>query len=228
MTRADDLYGRLDMALRRHGLMARGGLHMTEDADLAVREYGYRSIVLAGHAGSSFWPQFEPFRAAHDGAHPLDAWSRSIGEEIESEFGCKALYPFDKPWWPFQSWIKRTEGLKPSPLGILIHPQFGLWHGYRAAFGFKEALALPAPVALAHACDTCRDKPCISGCPVGAVAEDDFDIRACRSHLDSDTGRSGCMASGCFARNACPVGPKYRYTEAQLRFHMDALEPIPT
>ncbi|WP_419911242.1 ferredoxin [Hoeflea sp.] len=223
-----DLYGRLDKALRRHGLMARGGLHMSEDADLAVREYGFRSIVLAGHAGSSFWPEFETYRETYGGAHPLDAWSRVVGQEIESEFGCKALYPFEKPWWPFQSWIKRTEGLKPSPLAILIHPDFGPWHGYRAAFAFREALALPAPVSLAHACDSCVDKPCVASCPADAVALHNFDIKACRSHLASDAGRSGCMVSGCLARNACPVGPQYRYTEAQRQFHMDALEPLPS
>ena len=29
----------------------------------------------------------------------------------------------------------RAEGLKPSPLGVLVHPDFGLWHGYRGAIG---------------------------------------------------------------------------------------------
>ncbi|WP_136656434.1 4Fe-4S dicluster domain-containing protein [Nitratireductor sp. XY-223] len=224
--RDGDLYNRLDTALKRHGLMARGGLHLTEDADLAAREYGFTTVVLAGHAGSSFWPDFETFRSGYDGTHPLDAWSRSVGSEIESEFGCKALYPFEKPWWPFQSWIKRTEGLEPSPLAILIHPEFGLWHGYRAAFAFAGEIAVPAPVSLAHACDSCAEKPCISTCPAEAVAAHDFAIKACRTHLDSNAGRSGCMVSGCLARNACPVGRQYQYVEAQLRFHMDALEPL--
>ncbi|MCY6380049.1 hypothetical protein [Hoeflea prorocentri] len=156
-------------------------------------------------------------------ADPLDAWSRRIGEEIESEFGCKAFYPFEKPWWPFQSWINAAEGLKPSPLAILIHPEYGLWHGYRAAFGFREAIALPEPAELNHACDDCAEKPCLSACPAHAIAPDGFDLPRCRSHLSTDDGRQGCMQFGCLARNACPVGEAYRYKPAQLRFHMDAL-----
>ena len=31
-----------------------------------------------------------------------------------------------------------------SPLGILIHPDWGLWHSYRGALAFRERLDLPA------------------------------------------------------------------------------------
>lgn len=217
------LYGRLDKALRSRGLMARGGLQFAAVADHSLHVPGFKSLVLAGHAGSSFWPQFSRFRRNCRSADPLDAWSRETGEEIESEFGCKAFYPFEKPWWPFQSWIRVAEGLKPSPLAILIHPEYGLWHGYRAAFGFEGTIALPAPVARHHPCDDCLDKPCLSACPANAVSKGGFDLAACRSHLSADEGMRGCMQSGCLARNACPVGNSYRYETAHARFHMDAL-----
>ncbi|MEX3009951.1 ferredoxin [Hoeflea sp. TYP-13] len=220
----DEVYGLLDQALKRHGLMARGGLYLDSDADLAAREYGFKTVVLAGHAGSSFWPEFERFDKDYDGPDPLDAWSKTIAEQIASEFACKALYPFEKPWWPFQSWIGRTEGLKPSPLAILIHPQYGLWHGYRAAFAFQEAIAIPAPQSLMHACDDCADKPCLSACPAEAVTQHEFRLKQCRGHLTGEEGHNGCLVAGCLARNACPVGSNYRYCDAQLRFHMNALE----
>ena len=154
----------------------------------------------------------------------MDAWSAQIGARIAAEFNCQALYPFDKPWQPWQSWCRRIEGLRPSPLGILIHPQYGLWHGYRVAFAFKEVIDVPAPIQLAHACDSCADKPCISACPPSAIRENRFDVPRCRQHLADAVGQAGCMASGCLARNACPVGRAYRYHEAQLRFHMAALD----
>ena len=220
----DTAYAHLNSLLERRGLMARGGLYLDSDADLAAREYGYRAIVLAGHVGSSFWPDFERFRRTYRGDDPLDAWSRSVGETIEAELDCIALYPFEKPWWPFQSWIVRTEGLRPSPLGILIHPEFGLWHGYRAAFAFREAINIPAPKTLVHACDNCTDKPCLAACPAGAVSEESFGLKACRIHLAGEAGRAGCMVQGCLSRNACPVGGEHRYDEAQLRFHMAALD----
>jgi hypothetical protein len=31
-----------------------------------------------------------------------------------------------------------------------------------------------------------------------------------------------CMAIGCLARHACPIGHDYRYTPAQANFHMRA------
>ena len=204
--------------------MARCALHLNEDADLAAREHGYRTIVLAGHAGSSFWPFFERFHGGYGGPHPLDAWSRTVGQAIAQQLDCAALYPFERPWWPFQSWISRAEGLKPSPMGILIHPDYGLWHGYRIAFAFHEAISIPMPTIHAHACDSCTDKPCIAACPVDAVTGEGFRRGACRTHLAGPAGQVECMQDGCRSRNACPVGADYRYNPAQLRFHMAALE----
>lgn len=114
--------------------------------------------------------------------------------------------------------------MKASPLGILLHPQFGLWHSYRGALGFSQALDVPAkPVAPAHPCDHCLDKPCLSHCPAEAVRVENFNVSACRAHLATEGGQAGCMQQGCLARNACPVGQAYRYPGPQLRFHMQAL-----
>ncbi|MEM9107690.1 MAG: 4Fe-4S dicluster domain-containing protein [Pseudomonadota bacterium] len=179
---------------------------------------------MVGHAGSSHWHVFERFEREHKGPDPLDAWSRSVGEAIASQLDCVALYPFEKPWWPFQSWISRAEGLKPSPLGILIHPEYGLWHGYRLAFAFREFISVPASKNHPHACDTCVDKPCVGACPVEAIHLDGFRLDTCRTHLASVAGQAGCMQQGCLSRNACPVGAGYRYNSRQLRFHMAALE----
>ena len=220
----DTLYDHLNLRLESVGLCARGGLHLDPDLDRRAAENGFRTLVLAGNVGSSCWTHFESFRTNDRGDDPLDAWSKSIGETIAAEFNCQALYPFDKPWWPWQNWCQRIEGLRPSPLGILIHPQYGLWHGYRVAFAFHEAIEVPPPVTLEHACDRCADKPCISHCPAAAVADTGFDLPGCRNHLTTPAGQAGCMTQGCLARNACPVGREYRYNAAQLRFHMAALD----
>ncbi len=190
-------------------------------------------ICLIGHAGGDFWPVFDLWREENTGiAHPLDTWSKHIIRPIALSLSGEAVFPSDKPWRPFQQWAMAAEGLRPSPLGLLIHPDYGLWHGYRGAilFGAQAAMALEtAGVAhgtrqrtLVNPCDTCTDRPCLSACPVDAFGPAGFDVSTCRDYLKMDKGQQGCMTSGCLARDACPLGRNYRYGVEQIRFHMTA------
>ena len=230
--------GALDAGLAQHGLCRRGWVFPDKAAAPALASGGAASaICLVGHAGGDFWPVFEAWRARHrDAADPLDSWSKAVIAPLAKAAGGEAVFPSDKPWHPFQAWAMAAEGLKPSPLGLLIHPVYGLWHGYRGALLFgAEALArlgppdlMPAGDAGAeasdHPCDSCADKPCLSACPVKAFDADGFDVSSCRAYLKTDAGRNGCMTSGCLARDACPVGRMHRYSAAQIRFHMAAFQ----
>src|SRR5262249_42217658 len=76
---------------------------------------------------------------AAGGADPLDRWSRRVVGGLAAELGAAALYPFGgPPWLPFQRWAKKAEPLHSSPLSVLIHPDWGLWHSYRGALVFAE------------------------------------------------------------------------------------------
>lgn len=216
------VYAKIGDALAAHGLSARGGVQFDLDGP-TVNGLNLKSLVLVGHVGSSHWPHFQRFQLVHGGPDPLDEWSKQVIEPISDAFSCEALYPFEKPWWPFQSWISQSEGLRASPLGILIHPEFGLWHGYRAALGFTTPIRLPEPTVLQHPCDQCEDRPCLSACPAGALDAGQFDVGPCRNYLAGEMTTDGCLSKGCASRNACPVGREYRYDDAQLRFHMGAL-----
>ena len=192
-------------------------------------------LCLIGHGGGEFWPVFETWWHQNPAEEePLDSWARTVIDPVALAAGGEAVYPSDRPWHPFQQWAMAAEDLKPSPLGLLMHPVYGLWHGYRGAILFRDAGAYvsdpsrPGTVGRSpepsgrHACDGCLSKPCLSACPVGAFSATGFAVNDCRSHLSGTIGQEGCMQTGCMARDACPFGREFRYSPSQIRFHMRA------
>ncbi len=208
-------------AITDAGLAYRGAFHPGTD-DL-VPGLAAGTIVLAGIARGVGWAAFAASPEASDGrASPMDRWSVRVVGGVAKAFGAKALFPFSgPPFLPFVRWGQNAEPLYPSPLGLLIHPDFGLWHGWRGALAFRERLELPIRDNRPSPCETCETKPCLSACPVGAFASGRYDVRACATHLVSPAG-ADCIGTGCRARRACPVGAEYRYPPEQARFHMNA------
>lgn len=175
---------------------------------------------MVGHAGSEFWAAFSAERRQE--ADPLDRWSERVLRRIAEETGGHAVFPSDgPPFLPFQQWAMRAEPVFPSPLGLLIHPEYGLWHGYRGALLYSDRHALPAPETSASPCAACAERPCLSTCPVSAFSEAGYDVPACRAYLGSDAGRA-CLTGSCLARRACPVGRAYHYVPEQSALHMQA------
>jgi hypothetical protein len=202
-------------ALAAHGLILRGGFHPGPGED---RLAAIGTVVMIGNAGAAMWEAFAPHV---DGApHPLDRWTRRVVDPIAGAFDATATYPFGADAPPFQRWALRAETLHASPLGILIHPEYGLWHAYRAALLFAGTLDLPPRAEGESPCDACAAKPCLSACPVGAFAGDAYDVAACAGRIAA--ADADCLAMGCHARSACPVGSAWRYPPEQVRFHMAA------
>ncbi len=219
------IYRAVSDALSKNGLIARSGFHFgnADDAPSGPSGLGARSIILVGQAGTTAWPHFVAWRGRQTcgNANPLDAWSRGVIEKIAEEVGARAVAPSDRPYLPFQQWAMRAEALKPSPLGILMHPQYGLWHAYRGALLFDTEIQFPSLREAIHLCDLCDGKPCLKACPVTAHSCAGFDHVACLGHVRNAIGNS-CMTSGCLDRNACPYGTAYRYAPDQQAFHMEA------
>lgn len=178
------------------------------------------TLVLAGNAGPGMW---DAFTAARDPERDLlDDWSRDVLRALAESLGAVALFPFSEPHLPFQRWARKAEACHASPLGMFIHPDHGLWHGYRGALAFAEHLPLPAADTRPSPCASCRDRPCLDACPVGAFsAAAGYDVPACTAHLAGPDG-ADCMSLGCRARRACPVGQSARYRPEQAAFHMKA------
>jgi hypothetical protein len=218
----DNTLEEIRAALAPHGILIRGVLSFDGDGPEMMGGPA-RTLVLLGNVGGSTWPAFSAWHEKNHGvSNPLDTWSVEVIAPVAAALGGKAWFPSDKPWQPFQQWARRAEGLGSSPLGVLLHPEYGPWHGYRAAIGFIENIAHDVVEPRPHPCDHCADTPCLTSCPVSAILPDRFEVGTCRAYLAGE-GAGTCMPSGCMARNACPVGQDYRYPDQQLRFHMDAL-----
>ena len=209
-------------AIERAGLVPRGAFKL-EDGERVGELADMRTIVLAGMVGREGWNAFAASPEASDGfADPLDRWSRRLIESLARELGGRALFPFGgPPFLPFQRWAQRAEPVHSSPIGLLIHPYYGLWHSYRGAIGFPEELAVPESVPVPSPCETCSGRWCLKTCPVGAFSEAGYDVAACAGHLRTAAGVD-CMVEGCRARRACPVGAEHAYGPEQASFLMRA------
>ena len=206
-----------------HGLVLRGGFHpVAADNVSAVDGERARTLLLFGNAGSSIWEAFTAAPEYSDGkVDPLNRWSERVGNDLATRWFGVALFPFGgPPYQPFLEWARRAETLQSSPLGILIHPHYGLWHAYRFAVALPY---IPAGFVLVdsgdHACDSCSTKPCLATCPVGAFTADGYDVERCYRYLERNADAE-CHQRGCLARGACPEGKKYRYVPDHAAFHM--------
>ncbi len=214
--------GTVFSSIKRAGLVPRGAL-LLEESEREGALADIRTIALAGMAGRDGWGAFATSPEAHDRLnHPLDRFSRRVIEALARALGALALFPFGgPPYRPFQQWARRAEPVHPSPIGLLIHPHYGLWHSYRGALGFCEALDMPKPAAVPSPCESCSGRWCLKTCPVGAFADVGYDVAACVGHLESAAGAE-CMGAGCQARRACPVGAEHAYGLEQASFTMRA------
>lgn len=211
-------------ALSANGLLLSGIVNFEPDDPAPEYAAGCpaRSLVLVGNGGGSFWRSFSSWLSDQPAGlvDPLDSWSKQVIGAVGETFSLRAVYPSDRPWLPFQQWAMRAEGLKASPLGILMHPEYGLWHAYRGALLSDREWPFPAVQKKNHLCDACDWKPCLNSCPAGAVLQGDFNSGACRHHVGGPDGGQ-CREAGCGARNSCPHDA-YRYPAAQQVFHLKA------
>ncbi len=215
----------MERALAAHGLVTRGGFEFEPEEMAPPGPSGApaKSVLIIGQAGAVAWPHFLKWRQdqPEDRRDPLDTWAREIIGGVARQVGARVVFPFDRPYLPFQRWAVRAERLKPSPLGILMHPVYGLWHAYRGALLFDDEIGFPEIEEPLHPCDACIGKPCLNSCTAGAYSPAGFSHAACLVHVRSAEGRA-CMTGGCLDRNACPCGSAYRYPADMQAFHMAA------
>lgn len=180
------------------GLLPRGGFRPAEGDGVPPRADGrpVGALILIGNAGPGMWTRFAPFLEENPHlANPLDTWIERVVGRLGGELGAQPVFAHaGPPFHPFVRWAQRAEPVHPSPLRLLIHPRYGLWHAYRAALLFAEPVDLLSWPDQAAPCGAC-DRPCLR-----APQRDGIDA----------------------ARRACPVGREFTYGDAQAAFHQRA------
>lgn len=216
-------------ALSPFGLSVRGGFN--PDVDDSVPEFSKGvdsgTVLLIGNTSPLMWQKFqdsETGRTALAGCEdePLDTWTKSVVDRVAHGLSARAVYPFEgPPFQPFLTWAMRADSVSQSPLGLTIHPTYGLWHAYRAALLFSEVVPISSPRSADTPCKSCAHQRCLSTCPVDAFGTGTYDVPRCLEHLSTDAG-TRCLECGCLARHACPIGAQSAYAPAQAEFHMKA------
>ena len=215
----------VDRTLTGTGLFVRGAFHPGPEDEVRALADGRATgtLVLVGNAGASMWRAFRDAAPDLSAQNPLDTWIDAQLERAAAELGAEIVFATRRPWPPVQRWAMKAGGVHRSPINILIHPEYGLWHVYRGALLFAERLDLgPPPTETASPCDSCATKPCLSTCPVDAFQPGSFDMGACVDHVESAQGKA-CATLGCLARRACPVGGAHAYPADEGAFHMAAV-----
>ena len=212
-------------AVETEGLASRGAFRVAADDAVPPFPDGApaATLVLVGNTGPAMWAAFAAAEEASDGSpDALDRWSRRVVSHLACTLGGAAYFPFGgPPWLPFIRWAQRAGPVYPSPIGPLVHPDFGLWHAYRGAIAFREHLDLPPRDNRASPCVSCVERPCLSSCPVDAFSATGYDVERCAAQIASAAG-APCLTGGCLARHACPVGCDAAYSVPQAAFHMRA------
>ena len=185
-----------------------------------------KPALLLGDVAGSQWACFARSGYIEDWQpNPLDRWTKASVGPVALAVGSVGLYPFGEKVWPFQQWAKEATGVHSSPLGLLIHPTYGLWTALRGALVFEQDFEVPRPEERESPCLSCADKPCLSSCPVHAFTFDGYDSDLCRTYVRSVEGEE-CRNNGCQARRACPVGSEHQYGAEQQAFHMSIFARI--
>lgn len=179
----------------------------------------YTHLLLTAHGGTRLWSRLTP--AHWQTADPIDNYSLSVTNKFLTRYlgspPHQILYPHPHLSFPLAALGELAGWGRPSPLGLGIHPEYGLWYAYRTAVAITADLPTPPlPPPPPHPCHTCADKPCTTTCPVVAVQHDQFAVMTCVTHRTAP--HSSC-AHRCLARLACPVAPQHRYTDDQIRYH---------
>jgi epoxyqueuosine reductase len=178
---------------------------------------GCRSVIVVGSSGSALWD--EVMRRHQQGQRPSDPIDAVVRQALQPH-----LHRSTNRTWircandahRFVDFRKLALGAGlgwPSRLGLVLHPEAGVWWGLRAACFTTEQLPLSQPLPGEGPCASCA-APCVTACPVDALTPR-YDVQRCADwQRDQPTCEGGCLA-----RSACPHGSPYGVHQHRYHHH---------
>lgn len=212
-----------EAGLNLQAVFSLGGLpaDVLDTLGMTEQERGlYTQLILIGHLGRDCWASLQQ-RGMH-GAHPLDSFVtervRGWMDATWPEARWRQVFP-----GPHPVGLQRLGALAgwhhPSPFWVGVDAEWGSWFAYRAVLLADTSLPVTPRRTSATPCEACADKPCIAACPAGALASEQTGPWRLQTCLASRRQPDSPCADRCLARNACPVGEPYRYTDQQIAYH---------
>lgn len=178
------------------------------------------TILLLGNGGQEFWQILQ--QNYPQGEHPVDDYSAQASDAVLQKclptLERQLLFPSADCPLILQRLMTQAGWHSPSPLGMGMHAQYGLWSACRAVWWLNAELVAPEGVGtVVDHCAHCEHKPCLAACPADALqlGRPPQLSRCADYRLQAD---SQCSAT-CVAREACPVAANHRYKPEQLNYH---------
>lgn len=186
--------------------------------DAGVEFDRYDTLILLGQGGTRLWEYISSTSPPNDSRFDETsvALAATLVRDHIGDVDYEIVYP-GAALLPLGRLADLAGWGRPSPLGLTINEEFGLWLAHRVALLVAAQIPATSRDDIGHPCDSCADKPCITACPVRAVdATTGFDVASCTSfRIEDDSACAHC----CLARLACPIGTEHRYSEEQMVYH---------
>lgn len=204
-----------------------------DSGDVESRKKG--CLLLLGHGGRLFWQRYQ--QTEPEAVDPVDTFSSRISAQALQQhlpsITREQLFPAANCPANLMALGREIGWHTPSPLGMGINAQYGLWSAYRALWWLDAELEEPAasafntmrgpdnnvlPVA-ADICSQCTTQNCLQACPATALSMDNIpNLQQC---ADFRLAANSSCSNTCLARMACPVAAEHRYTTEQMTYHYD-------
>ncbi|MFA6238564.1 MAG: hypothetical protein WC635_14615 [Bacteriovorax sp.] len=172
------------------------------------------TLYLFASGGRDLWNRLT--HPLNESEHPIDHFSISQIKKMDPK--ARILFPHEEWNVPLQRLGRLLNISRPSPLGMDISNEYGLWFAFRGVFLSKQKFKTEKYKLFKSPCESCADKPCISACPGSALnPAGDFKIAKC---ADYRLSRDSKCAQTCLSRMICPYKAEHQYSEEQIHYHM--------